>query len=721
MTSKTIPSINQAMPHAMEHSLAERCLVLQARGDHQTVLALCDPDIVAGTASARIWHLRGISLYRLERYEEARQDFARAIDLQPDFPDALNGLGFVLQDLGLMEEARSAFEKSVRQAPEIATARLNLGMAQLKLGDWQAGWENYEARWAGAAESGTGSFLHTECPLPQWDGQAGTIDQALLVFAEQGFGDTFQFSRYLDLATQRFARVGFVCMKPVVRLMEWSFGDKVEIFNPMPKDFTAWHWKCPLMSMPRAFQTRIESIPAVTPYLKVPQAAKDFWRARLDETAPDKIRVGIAWAGRKVHQYDARRSLAFELLLPVLHEEQIAWISLQKWGAEEAHPVIPADINWLDWTGELADFADTAALVANLDLIISIDSSMVHLAGALARPVWMLNRFGGEWRWLDQREDSPWYPGLRIFNQPKMGDWASVLEAVQAAIKTLTMARKVTKNRLRSAVVLPSAGRPAARPPELSIHQAMQLAIQHQGAGRLRKAENILRRILQANPAHAHALHLLGIVVHQAGQTSLAIKLIGQAILAQPDVALFQSNLAEMCRQQGLLVEAIQHGRRAVELEPSMASAHSNLGIALYDAKDYANAEASHQKALAIAPDMLQSLNNMGSIQRARNNQPGAESWYRRALAIRPAYLESLRNLGALLVESGRVDEAVPMLETVLGRMPDHPDALCDLGLARLKQGNVELAISLLQRTLKLKPDHPEALSGLTRAMTNRR
>ncbi len=413
---------------------------------YRKVLELLEPQLASREASPQMWNMRGISLHRMNRFDEARKSYQHALVLQPDFPVALNSLGSLLNDIGLVKEAHDSFTKAVNLAPEFAMARLNLGMAQLKLGNWQAGWENYEARWTGSAESGNGTFSRPVCPLPQWDGQGDTDKQGLLVFAEQGFGDMFQFSRFLEPASQRFSKVGFVCPDPITHLiMEWSFGERVVLLKRMPADYATWHWQCPLMSLPRAFQTRPDSIPSGMPYLKVPKVAQAHWRTRLEVAAPGSFTVGVAWTGRRTHQYDARRSLRFEQFLPILKDGRFTWVSLQKLGVNEQHPAIPDDVNWIDWTEELTDFADTAALVSNLDLVISIDSSMVHLAGALARPVWMLNRFDSEWRWMERREDSPWYPTLRIFNQPQYGDWASVINSVRSALGNISLPLDASK------------------------------------------------------------------------------------------------------------------------------------------------------------------------------------------------------------------------------------------------------------------------------------
>jgi tetratricopeptide (TPR) repeat protein len=668
---------------------------------------------VAVIRTAHTWHNEGIEHFKHRRLPEAIYCYERALELKPDFALALNSKGFLLEEEGSHVQALACFREAVRIAPELAMARLNLGMLQLKLGDWETGWDNYEARWSGSAESSQGMLSRPACPLPQWNGEANTGDLRLLVIAEQGFGDTFQFSRYLPFAAARFKRVGFACSPPTLRLLEGTFGEDVCFFTRMPVDFDEWDVHCPLLSLPRAFATRLENIPREVPYLRVGAGAQRYWKERLERLAPGGFRVGIAWAGRMAHQYDHRRSLRLDQIEVLLADSRITWVSLQKWAPHDPPAGTAHAARWLDWTDELNDFADTAALVANLDLVISIDSAMVHLAGALGRPVWMLNRFDTEWRWLTGRQDSPWYPCLRIFNQPASGDWPSVIAAVNLALAALPVPEpQALRVPLRPAHPPATAG----AQPAVSVERAMDLASQHQSAGRLGDAEGLLRQILAAEPTHAHALHLLGVVGYQAGHIESAIELVARAAHLKDDVALFQSNLGEMYRQNGQLDNAIRHGRRAVELDPSLASAYSNLGIALYDAKDYEAAANCHRRAVALVPDLVQSLNNLGSIEREQKNLKVAANWYRQALLAQPDYLESLSNLGAVLVEDGSPADAVPLLERALELQPQYPEALCNLGLARLKMDSPLEAQALLLRALGLRRAYPEALVGLAMA-----
>ena len=656
------------------------------------------------------WHNEGYERYRQGLLHQALECYDRALALRPTFDTALNSKGFVLQELGRLEEAIVCLEQCVQIAPSNAIGRLNLAMAQLKIGRWQEGWENYEARWTGSAESMQGTLNRAVSPLPQWTGASDTKELRLLVITEQGFGDIFQFGRYLTLAAQRFKRVGFACSAPTVRLMEQSMGDQLAMFTRMPPNLGDWDLQCPLMSLPRAFATRLESVPpANEAYLKVPLPAAAFWQDRIERITARPLRVGIAWAGRKTHQQDARRSIAFEMLTPLLGDQRVAWFSLQKWAPDDLRPAIPAGVEWHDWTDEFTDFADSAALVVNLDLVISVDSAMVHLAGGLFKPTWMLNRFDGEWRWLQHASTSPWYPLLRIFNQPTAGDWQAVIEQVRVAL---------SQQPVRAFAVPRTTAQPALSTPEpvlasINVSEAINSAARLHSAGQLGEAGNLLRRVLQVDAGNAHALHMLGLIAHQLGQASQARDLIRQAIGQDGSVALFYCNLTEILRQQGLSQEAIGAGRKAVQLDPGMVAAYANLGVALYDAGLLPEAEACHKKALELEPACLQALNNLGSIARTRGDLAEAANWYRRAVAISPDYLEALSNLGAALFEDERPEEAIPHLEHALSLQPDYAQALCNLGLAHLAAERAGEAEGFLRRSLQLEADNAEALTGL--------
>jgi hypothetical protein len=262
--------------------------------------------------------------------------------------------------------------------------------------------------------------------------------QTLLVWTEQGAGDNFMMMRYLPLLKQKgVGSIIVYCEPSLVKIMLAMTSMIVGKQLGLSKD--TFDLQCSTMSLPYLFGTRVESIPASTPYLNLPPAAGRKWGEQLKKFPG--LKVGIAWAGSKTMARDRFRSVALELFAPLMAVQGVQFVSLQKDGV--AHDLAARDWRILDWMDACEDWCDTAALIASLDLVISVDTGIVHLAGALGKPVWLLNRFESEWRWMIDRKDSPWYPSMRIFRQPEIRDWASVMESVAAELGTLASTRTV--------------------------------------------------------------------------------------------------------------------------------------------------------------------------------------------------------------------------------------------------------------------------------------
>jgi Flp pilus assembly protein TadD len=358
------------------------------------------------------------------RLDEAAACFRKALDLKPNDPDAHNNFGATLRDQGHLNEAAVLFARAVALKPEFPDAHHNLGMALLALGDMAAGWREYEWRWGTPQlQQVRRSFVQ-----PQWRGGAAE-GRTLLIHAEQGFGDTLQFCRYAPLAAARGFRVIIEAPRPLVRLLRsLPAVDQVVGYG---EDLPAFDLHCPMLSMPLAFETTVATIPSALFYLRADTAQTAAWRTRLAGIGGGALRVGLVWAGNprshspELTAVDRRRSLAPEQLAPLFSHPGVQFFSLQKGG-----PAAPAEFPLIDFMGEMTDFVDTAALISNLDLVISVDTAVAHLAAALGKPVWMLDRFDPCWRWLTGRSDSPWYPTLTLYRQARPGDWGPVLADV---------------------------------------------------------------------------------------------------------------------------------------------------------------------------------------------------------------------------------------------------------------------------------------------------
>jgi tetratricopeptide (TPR) repeat protein len=359
----------------------------------------------------------------IDRLEEARGCYINALAIDPNCSDVHNNMGVVLQRMGRLDLATRAYRDAIRLDPETVDAPNNLSLALLLQGDYAEGWRLHEKRWLSRhLERGVRGF---EQPL--WSGDLGP--KRLLIHAEQGLGDTLQFCRYLPLIDPRH-KIVFEVQAPLVGLMRQIPGVDAVVARgaPLP-DFDA---HCPLMSLPHIFATTLENLPNETPYLRADPAKVEIWARRL--TAAKGLRVGLVWAGGarpsqpELEPVNRRRSMSLATLAPLAQAQGVSFISLQKGAPASEAP--PPGMTMLDFTADLHDFTDTAALVANLDLVISVDTSVPHLAAAMGKPVWLLNRYDTCWRWLLNRDDSPWYPTLRLFRQPAPNDWATPVAAM---------------------------------------------------------------------------------------------------------------------------------------------------------------------------------------------------------------------------------------------------------------------------------------------------
>jgi len=374
---------------------------------------------------------RGAVLISLARQEDALSGFNLAIALDPDHADAHNNRGNVSRDLGRHDEAMSSFDRALALNPDFAAARWNRSLCELAMGDYESGWKNFEWRWKSELSRAKRDF-----PGPVWRGDFAIENRTILVHAEQGLGDSLQFCRYIPLLARR-ARVFLEVPRPLVRLLATLDGVAgVIATGDTPPGFDAW---TPMLSLPMAFGTNLGTVPNSVPYLYAGPEQSATWRERL-ATLPGR-KVGLVWAGSprpenpRANAVDRRRSISLGHYEPLAAIPDLCLISLQKGepGSQAMNP--PAGMMLHDWTGELDDFADSAALVDALDLVISVDTSVAHLAGALGKPVWVLNRFDQCWRWLRDRADSPWYPTARLFRQSRAGDWGEVIRDVVAALR----------------------------------------------------------------------------------------------------------------------------------------------------------------------------------------------------------------------------------------------------------------------------------------------
>ena len=390
---------------------------------HYTKAWSLQPDLVEAANNL------AVLLQREERWEAAKQVLTDALRSRPDYANTHNNLGNVFQDLGRYDDAIASYRRALSLQMDYPEAAWNLGLLRLAGGHLADGWPGYEARLRMA-----GAMIDSGHAQPPWDG-SDLNGRTILLHAEQGYGDTLQFIRYAPMVRDRGGRVLLRCPSALHRLLEGQLG--IERIVGSHEALPAFDVRCPLPSLPGRFKTTLQSIPTDVPYIRVERTLEAQWQARLSRES-GKLKIGLAWAGNPTHVRDKHRSMPLAALAPLARfAPDVRFISLQK-GEPAGQARMPAaPIQLLDYTSELNDFADTAALIANLDLVIAVDTAIVHLAGALAKPVWVLLAIPTDWRWMLDRQDSPWYPTARLFRQPKRGDWETPLAQVVDALADL--------------------------------------------------------------------------------------------------------------------------------------------------------------------------------------------------------------------------------------------------------------------------------------------
>ena len=411
---------------------------------------------------------RGLVLKRLNRLDDALKDLTRAIELRCDYAEAYSNYASALESLDKLDDALVSYNQAIAINPRLYEAYCNRGnllrvkrrfcealndydsainlntstgnayayksTLLLLTGDIGAGFELYE--WRFKAEFG---FNRLRSLLPdhsKWQGRESLAYKRILIYCEQGLGDTLQFCRYLKLVSNLGAKVIFMVQEPLINLLKNLDGvDAILLENTALPEFD---FHCPLMSLPLAFKTRLDSIPNQIPYIKADMDKASYWQKKLSNST--RLKVGLVWSGgfkvqAELWVMNNRRNLPLGHL-NVFKDLNVDFYSLQK--GEPAESEFKAllqdgsiELNVNDYTDELNDFTDTAALIHNLDLVISVDTSTAHLAAAMGKPVWILSRYDGCWRWMLNRSDSPWYPSVKLYAQSIMGDWQSVCEKIR--------------------------------------------------------------------------------------------------------------------------------------------------------------------------------------------------------------------------------------------------------------------------------------------------
>jgi tetratricopeptide (TPR) repeat protein len=419
-------NLHEAMPPDQVQTLQMRALAMYIQDRFEDSLRDIERAHALDPANAEICNHAGACLRRLGREQEALAWFDLAIGLRPDFLAAYRNKAFALTHIHRFAEAFAVYDAIKAIDPADAKAEFDASLMQLLTGNFEAGWAGREAR----SKVPDLQIAHFGFSQPRWLGKESIQGKTILIHTDEGLGDSIQFARYIPMVAALGARVILVVEDAVVPLMSGLSG----IAQCLPKStnrLPAFDVYCPMCSLPLAFGTRLETIPAATPYLPAPAPSRlQAYKNRLGPRGP--LRVGLVWSGNPNHGNDYNRSIPLCMLAPLL-DAGATFVSLQKDPRADDKTILEQS-GVIDLTHHLADFAETAALVSSLDLVITVDTSVAHLAGALGRPTWILLPYTPDWRWLLDRDDSPWYPTVRLFRQDETRDYGKVIARVRSEL-----------------------------------------------------------------------------------------------------------------------------------------------------------------------------------------------------------------------------------------------------------------------------------------------
>ncbi|MDO9309086.1 MAG: tetratricopeptide repeat protein, partial [Deltaproteobacteria bacterium] len=531
---------------------------------------------------------RGVIFMQNREYAEAETCFRQARSFAPESLETMLNLGYALDMQERSVEAFSCYEAVLAVAPDNAKARYNRAIHLLRSGNLAAGFADYEARFAAMKNADSRVYVQ-----PRWDGSP-LAGRSILVYCEQGLGDAIQFCRYIPLLAGAGGRVVLEAQPPLVSLLSTLQGVNEVVAKSGVPPVTDYH--IPLLSLPHIFGTTLDTVPAPIPYI-VPDPSKvTAWRRRL--AGDNRFRVGLVWRGSANNPMDRDRSCPLAELSPLLAVSGVSFYSLQVGPAAGEITDLPQAAGLIDLTEELDDFSDTAALISNLDLVISVDTAVAHMAGALGKPLWILLTHTPDWRWMPERRDSPWYPGVRLFRQPKSGDWSSVVRETVLELRQLLPSPTCVQDDQGDML-------------ETSFKKALA-AFANEDAD---TAISGLRNLLLQLPDDPAVWFQLGLAHDLAGQLAEAEQAFRRALVYNPDSPAIWFALGEIRMKRKAYPEAEFCLRKAHLLKPE--SVEILMGLAHSLSAQYKTVEAIGvcSKILAISPGYSDVIYNMASLQ----------------------------------------------------------------------------------------------------------
>ncbi|MCX8517226.1 MAG: tetratricopeptide repeat protein, partial [Rhodoferax sp.] len=704
--------------------LGNRGTVLQELGRMEEALASYDRALLLAPHSAQAHHNRATQLEKMQRYPEALIHYAEAIAIQPNHHEAWTGQGNchekldrhpqaldsyaqaiackpdhalahynrgnVLVNLMRHAEAIASYEQAIAIQPDYASAWWNKAINLLVQGRFAEGWPLYEWRWQGDARSLLRSFTQ-----PLWLGAQSLAGKTILLHAEQGLGDSIQFCRYASQLSAQGATVLLEVPQPLVNLLAGL--DGVSAVIEQGAELPAFDCHCPLLSLPLACKTQVHTIPAAPRYLASDPGQRQAWSARLGQKT--RPRIGLVWSGNAAHSNDRKRSIALAELRPYL-PAGFDYISLQNAVRDSDLPALQ-NSGIRHYAQHIHDFADTAALVDLLDLVISVDTSVAHLCGALGKTTLLLLPYTADWRWLLERGDSPWYPSLRLLRQGADRQWAPVLQTLAPL--------------LQQAIANPNQP-PARAAPRMGQAVQPEDAETHFNRGNLLRQRNNPQQALASyeqalarQPGFAQAWYCRGLALDDLARHAEALASYDQALALQPGYAEALHRRGTALQLLGRPQEALASLDAALALKADFVECLDHRGTVLYGLKRMEEALASYDRALAYAPAAALIHYNRGTVLEYQKRHQQALACYQRVIALQPHHFKAWIGVATAQQELLRFEDALQSHQQAIALQPDHAPAHFNLGNLLQNLLRHSEAIASYDRALALQPDFASA------------
>ena len=591
----------------------------------------------------------GSAYYRIRNLDRSIHYYMQALKLKPDQIDIYTNLGACYAKKGDIVTAISWHQKSLDASPDYANGHYNMGLSLLLDGHLNEGFQEYEWRLKRS------DFPKPGYDQPMWDG-SNFSHKTILVYMEQGFGDAIQFVRYLPLVKSRGGTVVLLCHPYLQRLFESAKGADQVITENDPVPFFDCHIS--LMSLPAIFKTDLTSIPDKTPYLSIPSSEGNNDIRKIIDPHKARFKVGFVWAGNPSNKHDQERSIPLHMFSYLASVKGIKMFSLQK--DQQANSFKLFD--FIDLAPCIKDFSDTAFAISKMDLIISADTSVAHLAGAIHHPTWVLLPKIPDWRWLLNREDSPWYPSIRLFRQKEPGNWSDVFTEVIQALHE----RSGSLEKMDIPDILPS--------------------------------EKIADQLLQQ-----------GNSFFQQNQIESAIQKYQESLSLMPDTIDVLFNLGVSYLKLEQADKAIGYLRQVVNFAPDHDQAHNNLGIAYQKLGKKELSVSAFKSALKYQPESARTLYNLGNAYKNNHLYEKAVSYYIKAIEFQPDFAECMNNLADIYIDVENYDDALKLIDQAIETCPNYPEFYFNKGVILSRIGDYEPAIQFLRKAIAMRNDFVDA------------